>query len=72
MVPEKPEHKEGFFYFAVPEEPEPVLVHGYFCADAGGKFGYGFNTYNGGGFILHAHLSKDVVVTPVDIVKRSR
>jgi hypothetical protein len=48
--------KEGLYWVTRPGEREPVLAHGYYCTDIGGKFVYGFNTHDGGGFVAHDHL----------------
>ena len=50
-------HEEGYYYL-VNEGEDPVLVHGYYCSDHGGSFGFGFNIYDGGGFIPLLDLSE--------------
>lgn len=62
--------EEGFYHFTSEEEPEPVLVHGYFCSDMGGQFVFGFNTYDGGMLLPLSDLRADTVVTPVNITEQ--
>jgi len=59
--------EEGFYFLRSPSEPEPVLVHGYFCSDMAGAFVFGFNTYDGGGLISMDDISSDTLVTKVKI-----
>lgn len=63
-------HKEGFYHLYCKTEGLPVLVHGYYCTDAGGRFGYGFNIHDGGGWLDHSDLTKDTRVVPVEFRER--
>ena len=60
--------REGFYYLKVPSEDEPVLVHGYHCADLDGEFIFGFNTYDGGAYIPLKDLVEGTEITPVAIM----
>ena len=60
--------KEGFYYLQVPSEEKPVLVHGYPCKDLNGAFIFGFNIYDGGGYIPLSDLIKGTEITPVAIM----
>ncbi len=64
------EYKEGFYYLTSPSEPEPILVHGYFCSDLDGEFVFGFNTYDGGGLIKLPEISDDTEIKPIFINKK--
>jgi len=59
--------KEGFYFLESVDE-EPTLVHGYYCEDYNNEFVYGFNTYDGGGLVLHSDVKKNTKITPVRIV----
>jgi len=59
--------KEGMYYLACNSEEAPTLVHGYYCTDFNGEFGFGFNIYEGGGFLPLADLTEDSVYVPVVI-----
>ena len=61
--------KEGFYYLQGVDEDEPTLVHGYHCTDMGGKFVFGFNTYDGGGLIPFDDISEGTMIMPVTIFK---
>lgn len=58
--------KEGYYYLKKPGE-EPTLVHGYHCTDLNGEFIFGFNTYDGGGYVALSGLTKDTVIVPVKV-----
>ena len=60
--------REGFYYLKTRDNSElPVLVHGYNCTDLGGKFVFGFNTYDGGGLVELADLLDNTIVVPVTV-----
>lgn len=61
---------EGFYFLKSPDEPEPVLVHGYRCTDLGGQFVFGFNTYDGGSLVPLSELTEDTIIVPVEIVEK--
>jgi len=61
--------KKGYYYLIVDSDPEPVLVHGYKCSDMKGEFGFGFNTYDGGGFLPLSEVSSCTKIVPVSIVE---
>lgn len=61
--------KEGFYFIHHPIEKEPVLVYGYHCKDAGGKFGFGFNVHDGGGFLPFDDLTGEEKIVPA-VVER--
>lgn len=60
--------EEGFYYLTNPEDPEPLLVHGYRCTDMDGQFVFGFNTHDGGALIPLFDLSEASVITKVSLV----
>ena len=62
------EYAEGYYHLKRQSGPEPVLAHGYKCADMHGDFVFGFNTHDGGGLLPLSDLTDDTVVTPVTIV----
>ena len=59
--------KEGFYHMTCDGDPDPVLVHGYICADENNEFVFGFNTYDGGGLIPLKDVSAGTKITPVKI-----
>lgn len=61
------EPTEGFYYLTSPQEPEPVLVHGYYCSDCDGQFVFGFNVHDGGGIVILRDISPMTTVTRVTI-----
>ena len=65
----KAQMKEGFYYLSSPDDPEPVLVHGYKSKDMDNQFIFGFNTHDGGGFVPLSDLTEETIVTPVEIRK---
>lgn len=56
--------KEGFYFLHHPTEKQPVLVYGYYCKDAGNKFGFGFNIHDGAGFLPFEDLSGEETIIP--------
>jgi len=62
---------EGFYTLASPSEPEPVLVHGYFCTDEGGQFVFGFNTHDGGGIVFAYDVPSTTIVQKVMVIKEN-
>ena len=60
--------KEGFYHLYNENESEPVLVHGYKCTDLGDKFGFGFNTHDGGGFLPLSDLIESSRVVLVEVI----
>jgi len=60
--------KEGYYYLKT-EGEEPTLVHGYHCTDMGGKFGFGFNTHDGGGFLIAEDLADGTEAVPVTVTE---
>ena len=62
------EPTEGFYYLTSPQEPEPVLVHGYKCSDLGGKFVFGFNIHDGGGLVTRDDLADGTRIRKVTII----
>jgi len=65
------EPPEGFYYLTSPDEPEPILVHGYKCTDLNGKFVFGFNTHDGGSLVELSDLKSDATIMPVTIMPAS-
>jgi len=59
--------KEGFYHLHSPNETEPVLVHGYKCSDLNDQFVFGFNTYDGGGYLPLSDLTDDTKIIPVEV-----
>ena len=59
--------KEGYYHLINSDDPEPVLVKGYFCTDLKGEFVFGFNTYDGGGLLPLSDLSDNSIIANVDI-----
>ncbi len=57
--------EEGYYTLTSKEEPEPVLVHGYYCTDLDNKFVFGFNTHDGGGLVTLSGLSEGTTVERV-------
>ena len=57
----------GFYYLTSKEEPEPLLVHGYFCTDMDGQFVFGFNTHDGGGMLPLSDVRKSTTITKVSL-----
>ena len=62
---------EGFYHLISESEPDPVLVHGYYCSDMDGAFVFGFNTHDGGGLLPLDDLKKDTKVVPVVIIPKT-
>lgn len=59
---------DKFYYLYSKHETKPVLVHYYLGPDTK-DLGFGFNTYDGGGFAPLHDLTKDTVIVRVDIVE---
>lgn len=60
------ELKEGYYYLVSEHEDEPTLAHGYYNHDAK-AFGFGFNIYDGGGFLPLSDVSPTTDIVPVSI-----
>ena len=58
-------YKQGF-YWLLSDGESPTLVFFYFNKDAG-KAGFGFNTFEGGGFLPADDLTSNTDVVKADI-----
>jgi hypothetical protein len=55
---------DGFYYLYSPGEESPTLVQLYTCRN-GGHRGFGFNTYDGGGFLPVDDVTSTTKIVPV-------
>ena len=64
------EYPDGFYHLYSPSEKEPVLVHCYYCEDSQCR-GFGFNIYDGGGFLPLSDLTDDTSIIALDIEEQN-
>jgi len=71
-IKEKVESADGFYHLTCESDPEPVLVHGYFCTDLEGQYVFGFNTHDGGSLVQLSDMHDVSEIIPVDIISKKR
>ncbi len=61
--------REGYYKMYSPKESSSTLVYYYFCDDSN-CWGFGFNAFDGGGFLPEWDLEAGAILTLVKMVTK--